>query len=395
MPRRRARPRLAPAAALVVLGLLAMTAALGRPASAAAPGLTATSFAALTGWRQDDQLAALDAFMRSCAKPAWPSSERAGWQRACDAGRQALAARRVDVARRFFEERFVPYAVHPAGSPRGFLTGYYEPEVAASRRPAPGFNVPVYRKPPDLVTFSGNRRPAGIGAELTAGRRTPTGRVVPYWTRRQIDAGALRGQGLEIAYLRDPVDAFFIHVQGSARLRMTDGSVTRIGFAAKNGQPYTSIGKVLVREQNVPAGQMTMQWIRSYFAANPQDVGRVTANNDSYIFFREIEVTDPRLGPVGAQGVALTPGRSLAIDRAYHTLGTPIWLTGTVPASAIATLPFRRLMVAQDTGSAIKGPARGDIFYGSGDAPGELAGLTRHAADFYVLLPKGLGAARR
>lgn len=330
----------------------------GPTTASASAGVIRVAANDLPGWASDNHAAALETFRRSCAK-----NDNAIWRAPCEAaGRTPLESA---AAKTFFEANFDVYRINPGGSERGFLTGYFEPEVNGSRGPGGQYNVPIYRKPPDMRS----------------------GRA--YLTRREIEAGALAGKGLELVWLDDPVDAFFMHVQGSARVRLNDGSVLRLGFAAKNERPYTSIGKVLIDLGEIPRDQVSMQSIRAWFDRNPGRIAEITQKNDSFIFFRELEIADPNLGPIGAQGVSLTTMRSLAVDRKFHKLSTPIWIAGELPNASGANEPVSRLMIAQDTGSAILGAARGDVFFGAGDQAGARAGLTQHRADFYMFLPKG------
>jgi membrane-bound lytic murein transglycosylase A len=213
--------------------------------------------------------------------------------------------------------------------------------------------------------------------------------LVEYFDRKAIEGGALAGRGLEIAWLADKVDAFFVHVQGAARLRMPDGSLRRITYAAKSGQRFTAPGRILAELGEIAAGKVTMQTIRAWFRRHPDRIDEILHRNRSYIFFREEAVGDLSLGPVAAAKVPLTAGRSIAVDRLLHTFGTPFYIDAPT-LTAFGNAPFRRLMIAQDTGSAIVGAARGDLFAGSGDAAGEIAGVVRHQADFYALLPRPL-----
>jgi len=223
---------------------------------------------------------------------------------------------------------------------------------------------------------------------LAFARAAPRGSV-EYFGRESIERGALAGKGLEIAWLADKVDAFFIHVQGAARLAMTDGRLIRVTYAAKSGQRFTGPGGILAKMGEIPLEKVTMQSIRAWFKAHPDRVDEILWQNRSYIFFREATVDDPALGPIAAAKVPLTPGRSIAVDRLLHTFGTPFYIDAP-SLTAFGCEKFRRLMIAQDTGSAITGPARGDLFAGSGDAAGEIAGVVRNAADFYALLPASL-----
>lgn len=296
-------------------------------------------------------------------------------------------------ARLFFERHFTPALVlSEDGSDQGFVTGFYEPEVDASPIRTPDFTVPLLSRPPDLVDVGESDRPQGFDPYLAFGRTTSSGTLAEYHDRPAIERGALAGAGLEIAWLADRVDAFFVHVQGAARLRMPDGTVRRVTYAAKSGQRFTGPGRVLAELGEIPPAEVTMQSIRAWFKANPGRVDEILWQNRSYIFFRDAPVDDPALGPVAAAKVPLTPGRSLAVDRLIHTFGTPFFVDAPT-LTAVDGNPFRRLMIAQDTGSAIVGPARGDLFCGSGDAAGDIAGVIRHKARFLALLPKASAGA--
>jgi len=349
------------------------------------------TFAALAGWREDDQLAAFEAFRR-CAFQGLKKPYRSGslgvvfdaFSECHEAARNVSPANRWQ-ARAFFEEFFVPARV---GAEPGLVTGFYEPEVEASPVPTSHHRVPLLARPSDLVDVDDGNRPQGMDSYLAFARATPDG-LVDYFDRESIERGALAGRGLEIAWLADRVDAFFIHVQGAARLAMTDGRLLRVTYAAKSGQRFTGPGRVLADLGEIPLEEVTMQSIRAWFKANPDRVDEILWRNRSYIFFREAPVDDPALGPIAAAKVPLAPGRSIAVDRLLHTFGTPFYIDA--PAlTAFGGEKFQRLMIAQDTGSAITGPARGDLFAGSGDAAGEIAGVVRHAATFHALLPKSL-----
>lgn len=339
-------------------------------------GLRQVSFAEIGGWREDDHEAAFHALLKSCRKAANPDA-------ACAAAIALGEGIDGETARTFFETHYTPHEVDGAEQP-GFVTGYYEPELQGSRERGGEFLVPVYRRPDDLVTLTPDTDRARFNDRITGMRQTPEGQV-PYYTREEIVAGALSGRGLELLYLDDPVELFFMQVQGSGRVRLADGSAVRLGFAGKNGHPYTSIGKVLVERGEGRPETMTMEGVKAWLRADKERGRALMAENKSYVFFHELgEGAD---GPLGAEGVALTPGRSLAVDAAFHRLGLPVFVTVldlTTPEGA----PFRRLMIAQDVGSAIRGPERGDIFWGTGEAAGAVAGRTRHKAQFHVLLPK-------
>ena len=344
-------------------------------------------FSELPGWADDTHGAAFAAFLvtaRSVGQS--PPKQRAiGPSGAAlrSAASAALAQQTPSdqEARAFFERHFRACRIL---SP-GFVTGYFEPEVEGRRQAEAGFPIPLYRRPPDLVDIRAGNAPPGWDSAMRFARRTAAG-PVPYFTRAEIEEGALRGQGLELAWLESPVDAFFIHVQGSARLNLGEGEVMRIAYDGKAGHPYTSIGKRAVERGLLPLAGADKDGLEQWLRAHPHEGRRLMHENRSFIFFREVQALDENDGPIGAAGVPLTAGRSLAVDRTLVTFGTPLWVAATdLPDLDAAGTPFRRLMIAQDTGSAILGPARGDIFVGSGAAAGSAAGKIRHTAAMFVL----------
>jgi membrane-bound lytic murein transglycosylase A len=359
------------------------------------------SFDDLPGWRDDDHLAAFEAFRRSAfqvlAKPYRTGAlgiDATAFADAHGAARTISPANRIQ-ARAFFESHFAPVHVAADGAGPGLVTGFYEPEAEASPVRTGKFKVPLLSRPADLIDIDDSNRPPGMDPYLAFARRTDAG-PVEYFDRGGIERGALAGCGLEIAWLADKVDAFFIHVQGAARLKMTDGRLLRVTYAAKSGQRFSGPGRILADLGEIPLEKVTMQSIRAWLRAHPDRIDGILWQNRSYIFFREAPVDDPALGPIAAAKVPLTPGRSIAVDRLLHTFGTPFFIDAPTLTAFGGNEGFRRLMIAQDTGSAITGPARGDLFAGSGDAAGEIAGIVRNRADFYALLPRGLvaGAAR-
>ncbi len=264
----------------------------------------------------------------------------------------------------------------PDGSD-GLFTGYYEPELRGSRKRTAAYTVPLYRQPPDLVKVE-------TEGETQVGRMVD-GRLRPYHTRKAIDGGVLAGQGLELLWLADPIDAFFLQAQGSGRVRLSDGGSLRVGYAASNGLPPTIIGRVLVERGELTKEAATMQTVRQWLRDRPAEATALMQMNARYIFFREI----PGDGPLGALGVALTPGRSLAVDPKRLPLGAPLWLDTTYPTGTPeAGQPLRRLVVAQDTGGAIKGAVRGDLYWGSGEDALRYAGPMKQRGRYYLLLPK-------
>jgi peptidoglycan lytic transglycosylase A len=339
--------------------------------------LRPVSFAEIEGWRDDDHAAALRAFIKSAhADEKLPFGDAA-----ILLGPNASRA----AARRFFEDLYTPYVVEEDSGERGLVTGYYEPEVNGSRERTGSFQVPVYARPDDIVQIKPDELRALYNNSHSVMRRRGD-ELVPYYTRAEIDAGALEGKGLELLYLDDPVELFFMQIQGSGRVRFADGSWVRLGYAAKNGHSYRSIGKLLAKREDRPPA-LTMDGLKNWLRADPERGRSLMHENASYVFFAQLPPKQADEGPVGAQGVTLTPGRSLAVDRAYHAFGTPIF----VAAPKLITpegKPFRRLMIAQDVGSAIRGKERGDIYFGTGAEAGAIAGRAKEKARFYILLPK-------
>lgn len=338
--------------------------------------LTPVSFTDIEGWSGDDHAAALATFARGAAAPATPALADLMTQAAAIAATADGAA-----ARAFLESAFGAFEIGPRDA--GFFTGYFEPEVDGSLTETPVFRFPLHRRPPDLVEIAPGSIP-GLDPALSVARKTTDG-LVEHPDRGAIAAGALAGRDLEFVWLTDPADAFFIAIQGSAAIRLPDGTRLRIGYDGKTGHPYTAIGKVLVDMGALTAEAATMQDIRAWLAAHPDKAGAVMARNRSYVFFRATDAADDDPGPQGAASVPLTPGRSLAVDHALHAYHAPVWIETSLPDGS----SYRRLMIAQDTGSAILGAARGDVFFGSGDAAGDIAGRMRASGRFIVLKPKG------
>jgi membrane-bound lytic murein transglycosylase A len=350
----------------------------------------------LAGWAADDHLAAFATYLTSCRAlrngKGLPSDERPLYNALSEVCRRAAGVRPADkdAARRFFEDNFRPVHIARLGEPQGFLTGYYEPIVEGSRFPNPEFHVPLYRRPPDLMAagFKPGSNPFPNKGALI-GRVNDKGEIVPYYDRGAIEGGALDGQKLEICWLRDPFEVLAIQIQGSARVILEDGTPLRINYDSHNGYPYTAVGRALIERNLVPREEMSMQRIRDWMAANPDEAPKVRATNRSYVFFHVTGLSNDG-EPAGAQGVPLVPGRSIAVDK-IHVYGTPFFIEASLPIeSAKPTTPFRRLMIAQDTGSAIVGPARADLYWGAGDDAARIAGRIRHAGRFVMLLPREL-----
>jgi membrane-bound lytic murein transglycosylase A len=349
-----------------------------------------TNWDRLPGWSGDEMAQAFVAFrlsaaqhrIRPCADGAFgvPSSSL----EPAFAGALALESLDDDGARAFFERHFVPHLIKAPG----FVTAYYEPEVEASAVRTDRYTIPLHAPPADLVRITGENRPEGWPEGLEYGRAMDEA-LVPYHDRAAIETGALGPEAPVLAFVESKVDAFFIHVQGAARLVMPDGRIERITYAAKSGHPFTGPGRLLVEMGEIAQEEISMQAIRAWFARNPGRIAEILHRNRSYIFFRRVEVDDPHGGPIAAAKVQLTAGRSLAVDRRLHTFASPIFVSAP-GLTSFGGEAFNRLMIAQDTGSAIVGPARGDLFAGSGTAAGEIAGAVRNDATFWLLVPRAL-----
>jgi membrane-bound lytic murein transglycosylase A len=349
----------------------------------------------LAGWTTDDHLAAFAAYQTSCQalRKARRADDRGEIHAALgNACRNAMGLRPRDAhtARSFFEQNFQPVRIARLGEREGLLTGYFEPIVAGSRFPSPAFHVPVYRRPRDLV--AAGYKPGSVAFPNKGGRigrRNENGELVPYHDRGAIEAGALDGQNLEICWLKDPLDLLAIQIEGSGRVILEDGTPLRISYDSHNGYSYSSIERVLVERNLISRQEMSAQRIGRWMAAYPEEAAKVRATNRAYVFFRITGLSNEG-EPVGAQGVPLTPGRSVAVDR-LHEYGTPIFIEANLPIeSAKSASPFGRLMIAQDTGSAIVGPARADVYWGAGEEAGRIAGRIRHPGRFVILLPREL-----
>jgi membrane-bound lytic murein transglycosylase A len=348
---------------------------------------------ALDGWAADDHAAAFATFLASCRpllRTIRPEGEaRPMYFAMTQVCRRAVATGRLveEQARMFFEHNFRPLRITKLGDSAGFLTGYYEPIVDGSRFPTGIFKVPIYRRPRDLVPpldSTGSSFP-NRGQSL---RRTPSGELVPYYDRGEILDGALDGQHLEICWIKDSTDALLIQIQGSARVRLEDGTMLRITYDAHNGYPYVPVGRILIERNLIPREEMSLERIREWMHANPQSAEEVRRQNRSFVFFRIAGFSDDREA-VGAEGVPLTPGRSIAVDNSLHVYSTPFFIQAGLPLSHEKRISsFDRLMIAQDTGSAIVGPARADIYWGAGDQAAHLAGRLRHPGKFAMLVPR-------
>ena len=348
----------------------------------------ALRFESLAGWNDDDHLAALRTFERSARTlAAGRESPRPARSPPPELIATARAALRSSVEaerdpQRFFETRFRPFRVIP-DEEGGFLTGYYEPRAQASRVETKEFRWPILARPADLVTLAHGAAPAGFPDGVSGARRLCDGSLVPYADRAEIEAEH-RGP---VVWLRDAVEAFLIQVQGSAQVEFPDGRCARLAYDGRNGLPYTSIGRILIESGEIAESAMSLASLKAWLRADRERGMKLMRRNRSFVFFRLVEDFDPELGPVAGQGVALTALRSIAIDRTLWAYGLPFWIEAELPWADDAQRPFRRLMIAQDTGSAIVGPARADLFFGSGEAAGARAGAIRHSGEVVVFLP--------
>lgn len=362
--------------------------------------MTTTTYAALSfdelpGWADDDHSAALLAFQASCPKvlskkvKAGKSGETEplALQATCKAALSLPPKVTRAQARAFFERHFQPHRVVHAAT-EGLLTGYYEPVLEGSRTKGGAFQTALLKRPPDLVTVVPETQTAAAGS-LTHARQAGAG-LAPFATRAEIEAGALAGRGLELLYLADPVDKFFLQVQGSGRVRLPDGSFVRVQYDGKNGHPYSSIGRYLIDKGLLAADKMSLGAVGRWLKADVERARHVMNQNASYVFFREMPAEAE--GPLGAIEVPLVAGRSLAIDPSQHRLGSPIYVSAPTLKPVGFGGSFNRLMVAHDVGSAIRGPERADIYFGTGKEGERAAGGVRHPGNLYVLLPNAVGA---
>ena len=334
-------------------------------------------FESLAGWADDDHALAFSAFMKSCgailngtkamrkARPVYGALFKV-----CE---RARAAGKLDreQARVFFEDNFNPVRIAPAGQTEGFFTGYYETEVVGSRVATDEFTVPIYTAPKHVV-------------------KSKKSKAFPHLGRAEIEDGALNGKNLEICWVKNPVDAFFAQIQGSTRVKLDGGKLLRLNYVASNGQPYTPVGRFLIDRGIISKEEMSMDRIRDWMEANPDEGKELRRKNRSFVFFQETNLAAHE-ECIGAQGVALTPGRSLAVDKKIHVYGTPIWIDADLPIlSEKPDTKFRRLLIAQDTGSAIVGPARADIYFGAGEEIGHVAGRIKQHGQFVMLAPRSV-----
>lgn len=356
------------------------------------PTYKQTSFSDLNGWDNDQQRKALFAFVKSCPglqKKGLPLLEKyfakqqgADLSALCQQADSALQMSNENAAKDFFEKNFTPYLMKAKDGAEGLFTGYFEIVLKGSSVQTPEFPIPIYQRPQDLLTIQLKDFPTTPEdvKTLTLFGRVQGNQVKAYPARDVIESGLLKDQNLELAWLKDKVDLLYLQIQGSGIIELENGEKIRVGYTAKNGYPYGSVGKELVARGQMTADQASMESIRTWFAAHPDQVDDILKANPSYIFFRPI-LGD---GPIGAAGVALTPERALAVDTRYYDMGLPLWLE---TQGANKDKHLNQLMIAQDTGSAITGIVRGDFFWGTGEAAGKQAGSMKDKGQFYLLVP--------
>jgi membrane-bound lytic murein transglycosylase A len=349
--------------------------------------LEPASFDDLPGWNQDDVAAAIPALLKSCVRRlAQPAAAKVGpngiagtvadWRAPCaEAGH--VAPSDDTAARRFFTRWFRPWLATDNGAADGLFTGYYEPLLEGARRKGGAYETPLLRRPADLVMVQlGLFRPEWRGERIAG--RVVGGSLLPYPTRAEIERGALDTDRLVLFWVADPIDAFFLEIQGSGKVRLRDGGMVSLGYDGQNGRPYVSIGKLLIERGQLTKDQVSLGTIKQWIRDHPEEGKALLDDNPSYVFFREMKGDTP----IGAEGAVLTAGRSLAVDRAYLPLGVPVWLDARNGDELL-----RRLVVAQDTGGAIRGPVRGDVYWGFGAAAEREAGGMKARGRYFVLLP--------
>ena len=373
----RCRPATISLAAVAIAVAMSVPAAASQSMKLRNAQVEPVGFEQLAGWNDDDHALAFTTFLKSCgailngtkamrkARPVY-----AGLFKVCERAKAAGPLDR-EQARAFFEDNFSPQRISPAGQTEGFFTGYYETEFSGSRVATDEFKFPLYTAPAGIV-------------------KNKKSKAFPHLNRAEIEDGALKGKKLEICWVKNPVDAFFAQIQGSTRVKLDDGKLLRLNYIASNGQPYTPVGRFLIDRGIISKEEMSMDKIRAWMDANPGEGNDLRRKNRSFVFFQETALA-PHEECIGAQGVALTPGRSLAVDKKIHVYGTPIWIDADLPIlSETPDTKFRRLLFAQDTGSAIVGPARADIYFGAGEEVGHVAGRVKQHGQFVMLAPRSV-----
>ncbi len=360
--------------------------------------MTAVSFSALPGWTEDHLSTAIPPLQHECmllagmpagaplggdAAAARLGGQAGQWRSLCAAA-AAVPPGDDAGARAMLERELQPYALGDNSKPQGLFTGYYEPQVEGATQRGGRYQTPLLRRPPDLVQGDPGAAGNGQKGQLTAGRMA-NGRLVPYYDRAAIERGALTGKHLELLFVADPVDAFFLEIQGSGRVRLPDGRIVRVTYDGANGRPYFPIGRLLIERGEITRENLSLQTIRAWLVAHPDQAPALMDANPSYVFFTMLSETPSDAGAPGALGVPLTPGRSLAVDRRFLPMAAPVFVATSSPLDGT---PWRHLLFAQDVGGAIKGPVRGDIFFGWGAAAEAMAGWMKQQGTAYLLLPR-------
>ncbi|WED44467.1 murein transglycosylase A [Legionella cardiaca] len=352
------------------------------------------SFSQLPGWKTADLQQSLEAFKVSCKTFLRQDPEKSvgshllelkakDWQPACQIA-LAISPGTNKQAREFFEKWFSPVEFYDNQPVRGLFTGYYMPLLYGSRTKTNKYNVPIYATPSDLVTINLGQFDPSFKHRKLVGRVTGH-RVVPYYTRAEINKGAIKNKAKVLVWIDNPIDRVFLEIQGSGIVELPDGELVYLGYAAQNGAPYTAIAKVLIDKGVMTKHTASMQGIKRYLTEHPKEMDKVLNQNKSFVFFDKL----PQTAALGTQGVALTPGYSLAVDLKWIPIGTPLWLTTTRPdAHSDNQRPFQRLMIAQDTGGAIRGLVRGDVFWGAGKKATYIAGHMKNEGHYWLLLPQ-------
>ena len=356
------------------------------------PLFVETDIDSLPGWNNDKVLNAFPALQKSCRSILKKLNRRqsskkklkkhSSWQNVCD--QITTNSFGEDSFREFLKSKFNAYQIRYRGSDEGLFTGYYEPTLNGSLKLSREYKTPIYPKPTDLIHVNLGEWKESLNNSRILGRVVGN-KLKPYFSRSDISKGALDREITPILWLKSEIDAFFLHIQGSGRVVLPDGEVYRLGYAGKNGRKYYPIGRYLLEIGAIPKENISMQSIKKWLRENPGKKKDVMNMNPSFVFFRKLNGKD---GPIGAQGVVLTSGRSLAVDRHYSKLGAPVWLSANFEDEEGKKL--QRLMVAQDTGGAIKGPIRGDVFWGSGKIAERLAGIMKAKGSMYVFYPKSI-----
>jgi membrane-bound lytic murein transglycosylase A len=366
--------------------------------------LNTVTFSKLPGWNNAQLLHSFETFMASCkvflkmdprksVGSEFISLTASDWYPGCQAALQLNNPYTPDALRHFFQAWFNPVEFHDGRPVKGLFTGYYLSALKGSRTKTSKYNVPIFGLPDDIVIANLNTFDTSFKSRKIIGRVVNKHQLVPYYTRAEIDKGALKGKAPVIAWVDSKIDRLFLEIQGSGVIELADGTSMYVGYTAQNGAQYTAVAGVLIKQGVLTRDNASMQGIRRYLEKNPDKITPVLNQNKSFIFFEESKTSDA----FGTQGVALTPGYSMAVDTKWVPLGAPIWLSTTRPSRYIKhpDRAFQRLMIAQDTGGAIRGPVRGDVYWGAGDRATTIAGRMKNPGHYWILLPNTIKTAAR